>query len=292
MNTETCRLCGGSTEALGAVFGTFSQRHYMLRRCTRCRYAFIADPWTEFERIYDERYYAGHGADPLVDYNFELAEPAATIRRYEWSGITRLVGSLLGGLDGVRWLDFGCGNGGLVRHLLATTNVVASGFEQGSIAAKARQLGIPIASDDSDLNRQPGSLDVVSAIEVIEHTVDPLAELRKIRALLRPGGLLVLTTGNAAPFADRLASWSYVRPEIHVSFFEPGTLALALGQAGFRPASIGSARGFDEILKFKVLKNLGVKRRNRFTDLIPARPVGLAADRRTRLSRMPLGWAV
>ncbi|MBV9336491.1 MAG: class I SAM-dependent methyltransferase [Solirubrobacterales bacterium] len=285
-----CRICGSATRRIGPIHGNYSGRDYELRRCEVCNFAFIADPWTEFERIYDDRYYDGHGADPLVDYRFELSEPARTIRRYEWRGVTHLVERLLGGLDGVRWLDFGCGNGGLVRYVLEHTNAKACGFEEGSIATAARRLGIPILSADA-LSEQPAAFDVVTAIEVIEHTLDPLTELRRIRGLLRSRGLLFLTTGNAAPFASDLARWSYIVPEIHVSFFEPDTLRRALGDAGFCPGSIPPGDGFDEILKFKVLKNLHLRRRSPLTDVIPARPVAALADRRVRLREHPIGWA-
>jgi SAM-dependent methyltransferase len=285
-----CRICGGtSTDRLGSVQGRFSGRDYELRRCPVCRYAFIADPWTAFDQIYDDRYYAGQGADPLVDYQFELDAPSATIRVYEWRGIVGVVTQLLGGLDGVRWLDFGAGNGGLVRYIAAHTPAAAVGFEEGAIATQARHLGIPVqGSLDRELD---GQFDVVTAIEVLEHTVDPLTELRRIRRLLRPAGLLLLTTGNAAPFADRLTEWPYVIPEIHVSFFEPHTLERALAETGFTPGRMPATRGFDDILKFKVLKNLKIRRRTRLTDLVPARPVAALADRRVRLRAHPIGWA-
>jgi SAM-dependent methyltransferase len=271
------------------VTGSYSGRDYELRRCRDCRYAFIADPWTAFDQIYDDRYYAGRGADPLVDYLFELESPQNTIRVYEWRGITRLVAQLLGGLDGVRWLDFGAGNGGLVRYARDHSPADAVGFEEGSIAARARERGIPIRSTLAD--EPAGRFDVITAIEVLEHTLDPLAELRRIRTLLRPGGLLVLTTGNAAPFANRLTRWPYVIPEIHVSFFEPGTLRRALAASGFDPGPMPGGGGFDEVLKFKVLKNLRRQRRTPLTDMIPAGPLASLADRRTRLRAHPIGWA-
>ena len=285
-----CRICGAATRRVGPVHGKYSRRDYELYRCDVCHFAFIADPWTDFKRIYDDRYYDGQGADPMVDYRFELFEPERTIRRYEWQGVTQLVERLLGGLHGVRWLDFGCGNGGLVRYVLEHTGAQACGFEEGSIAAVARRLGIPILAP-GELDEQPEAFDVVTAIEVIEHTLDPLAELRTIRRLLRPGGLLLLTTGNAAPFASDLQRWSYIVPEIHVSFFEPDTLARAFVDSGFQPGKVPAADGFDEILKFKVLKNLRLRRRSRLTDLIPARPVAALADRRVRLRQHPIGWA-
>ncbi len=226
----------------------------------------------------------------MVDYRYELAEPVRTIRQYEWQGLTSIVERLLGGLGGVRWLDFGAGNGGLVRHVLQTTSASAQGFEEGAIAAEARAVGIPMLTA-AELEQAPARFDVVTAIEVLEHTLDPLAELRRIRSLLAPGGLLLLTTGNAAPFAARLTQWSYVIPEIHISFFEPRTLVRALGSSGFRPGPMPSGTGFDDVLKFKVLKNLRIRRRNAMTDRIPARPLAAAADRKTRLSRHPIGWA-
>ncbi|MDQ6745798.1 MAG: class I SAM-dependent methyltransferase [Actinomycetota bacterium] len=288
--TPRCRVCGEATELLGSRWGAYSRRNYELRRCPTCGFAFIADPWTEFERIYDERYYAGRGADPLVDYHFELQAPADTIRQYEWRGITTIVARLLGGLDGVRWLDFGCGSGGLVRHVSQQTPAAACGFEEGSIAGSARKAGIPILTQD-ELSERRGSFDVVTAIEVIEHTLDPLAELRRIRDLLRPGGLLFLTTGNAAPFADRLLRWRYVVPEIHVSFFEPRTLERALVSTGFRPERAARGPGFEQLLKFKVLKNLRLRRRNLLTDRIPAEPLASLAERKVHLGEHPVGWA-
>jgi SAM-dependent methyltransferase len=287
-----CPICQTPAPTVGVVHGDYSDRDYTLRRCPACHFAYVEDPWTDYARIYDAAYYAGQGADPLVDYHFELAEPGRTVRAYEWRGIAEAARHLLGGTGpATRWLDFGAGNGGLVRHLRDTAGIDAVGFEDGAIAADAAALGVPFVGA-AGLDALAGTFDVVTAIEVLEHVLDPVAELRTMRRLLRPGGLLFLTTGNAEPHAKKLTSWPYVIPEIHVAFYEPRTLERAMGLAGLRPQALGSTPGVDEILKFKVLKNLKVRRRSTATDLLPAAAIALAADRIARLRAMPVGWAV
>jgi SAM-dependent methyltransferase len=258
-------------------------------RCDTCGFGAIADPWTEFDRIYDDAYYAGEGADPLVDYAFELAHPQRTIRTWEWEGIARVVQSLGSGAVGARWLDFGCGNGGLVRHLRQHHGVDAVGFEEGAMVRQLSHHGIPhIARDEI---AAAGPFEVITAIEVLEHVLDPVAELRLMAQALAPGGVLFATTGNAAPFRAKLAEWRYVVPEIHVSFFEPMTLARAYEQVGLAVQWPGFVPGWEGIYKFRVLKNLRLRRRNLFTRAIPARPLALAADRYVALSAHPVGRA-
>ncbi len=285
-----CRVCAAPTSPAGSKRGRLTDRPFALRRCARCGYAFVADPDEDYARLYDERYYRGEGADPFVDYLFELERPQETIRRWEWQGLAEVVRALVPVGAKTRWLDYGCGNGGLVRHLNATGACAAAGFETGWIAARARVAGIPLLGAD-ELERLGASFDVVTAIEVIEHAVEPLALLRSIRRLLRPGGLLFLTTGNAANHRD-LTSWGYVIPDIHVSFFEPATLERALTMTGFRPERRGFLPGFEKIIRFKMLKRLGVRRQRRILNALPWSAIARLADARLGVSAHPVGWAV
>jgi SAM-dependent methyltransferase len=285
-----CRICGAASLGVGEAISAYSGRRYRLRRCRSCHFAFVANPWLDLGAIYGEAYYRGQGADPLVDYLAETEHPETTVRIHEWRGTRARVASLVPLGAETSWLDFGCGAGGLVRFLRGTGVPGAVGYEPGWAAAWLRDRSIPVLSD-RDLDQSTGRFDVVTAIEVIEHVLDPVGLLTRIRAVMRPGGLLFLTTGNAAPYRDRLTSWRYVTPDVHISFFEPETLGRALRAAGFEPGFPGFGPGWADIIRYKTLKSLRRQRRTRIQALVPWSVVAPLIDRRLRLSAQPVGWA-
>jgi cyclopropane fatty-acyl-phospholipid synthase-like methyltransferase len=226
----------------------------------------------------------------MVDYHFELAEPTRAVRRYEWSGIVEVVGRLTRLTAETRWLDFGCGNGGLVRRAREVVGCQAIGHEEGAIAADAKKAGIPII-DRADLEARKGTFDVVTAIEVLEHVVEPLEVLGKIRRLLSPGGVFFYTTGNALPHRDRLLAWSYFLPEIHISLYEPSSMQIALQRTGFEPRRMGYVPGWDQITAFKVLKNLGRRQARALDRAIPWQALTPILNRRYGMYDFPVGFA-
>jgi len=290
-STLTCRLCGATTVEVGRKFGTYSRHWYNIRHCPSCRFSYVANPWTEYEKIYAAEYYAGEGADPLVDYLFELEHPQETIRQYEWAGILHIVQSLMRLEPHIQWLDFGCGNGALVRHVRRHGLCDIVGFEEGWIRDKAVATGIPIM-DRAQLETCVHRFDIVTAIEVLEHIVDPLEFLTTVYRVLKPGGLFFCTTGNAQPFRNHLLSWKYLVPEIHVSFFEPETLARALTLTGFRPECKGFLAGFTNVIRFKVLKNLRMRRSSLVEQMLPWRVIARCLDWRLKITAHPVGWAM
>jgi SAM-dependent methyltransferase len=280
-----CPICGSDTTDLATIHSDFSHAEFFFRRCGSCGLVFVTNPNDDFAGLYDAAYYRGAGADSFVNYLEEMGNPN-TIRMYEWRGITRAVRSLCDGTQ-IRWLDFGCGLGGLVRYARAHgfRNIV--GYDQGWGAHWAREHGIDLLDDDQ-LREQAGTFDVVTAIEVVEHIPGPLGTMKQIASLLKPGGVFFLTTGNAEPHRNAFTSWKYVHPDIHVAYFEPRTLSEAYRSVGLEPVPAGFLPGHEDIIRYKVLRTLHGRSRNRLEQLVPWRVASRAIDRRYKLSEQPL----
>jgi len=83
---------------------------------------------------------------------------------------------------------------------------------------------------------EPGSFDVITMWDVIEHVTDPVAELRLVYDLLRPGGLLMLSTPDVGSLVAKATGprWmGYKLAEEHLYYFDEKTISLALEKAAF-----------------------------------------------------------
>lgn len=95
-------------------------------------------------------------------------------------------------------LDFGAGVGLLSRRLLRTG--WARSVTATDLLPRPRDLPDAIKWVDADLNAvtplAAASFDVVVAVEVVEHLENPRATARELFRLLRPGGLVLVSTPN------------------------------------------------------------------------------------------------
>jgi SAM-dependent methyltransferase len=94
-----------------------------------------------------------------------------------------------------RSLDVGCTTG-LLPALLRQHGFQAEGLEINAktahYGAEAHGLPITIGSFE-DYDVPTASFDLLTMCDVVEHTVDPVASLRKANRLLRPGGAALVT---------------------------------------------------------------------------------------------------
>jgi 2-polyprenyl-3-methyl-5-hydroxy-6-metoxy-1,4-benzoquinol methylase len=120
-------------------------------------------------------------------------------------------------------LDVGCFDGRFLD--LLGSGYRRAGIEVHPLAAEhATAKGIEIVGHDfSDLDTLRSPFDVVVAMDVIEHVGNPRAFLASLARATRPGGLVILSTGNTATTPWRLMGGMYWYCSIaeHISFINP-----------------------------------------------------------------------
>jgi 2-polyprenyl-6-hydroxyphenyl methylase / 3-demethylubiquinone-9 3-methyltransferase len=150
-------------------------------------------------------------------------------------------------LDCLTVLDIGCG-GGLVSEPLARLGASVTGIDPAAdnIAAAGRHAaggGLAItyrAARVEDLAAEARLFDAVVCFEVVEHVPDAGAFLKACAALVRPGGLLLLSTINrtlkayflAIVGAEYVLRWLPVGTHQWERFLTPDELVRYLKAAG------------------------------------------------------------
>jgi SAM-dependent methyltransferase len=145
------------------------------------------------------------------------------------------VRTLFGDLSGpVDWLDVGAGYGEFVEGAAAALPAGSrvSGIEPMIAKTRAaRERGLAIT--DTPIEKVEGQFDVVSLINVFSHIPDFEAFGTEIRRLLRPGGYLLLETGNAADLPSRADYPDILYLPDHLVFAGGSQIERILGRLGF-----------------------------------------------------------
>lgn len=154
-------------------------------------------------------------------------------------------------LAGLSALDIGCG-GGLVSEPLARLGASVTGVDPAvpNIAtakkhAQSQNLTIEyLATTVESLVAAARTFDLVVCLEVVEHVPDVAAFLATCATLVRPGGLMVLSTLNrtlkayalAIVGAEYVLRWLPAGTHRWDRFVTPSELAAHLTAAGLSPA--------------------------------------------------------
>jgi SAM-dependent methyltransferase len=219
----TCGLCGGH-----AAVRLFEKNGYTIVRCRACGLIQVEEgpEPQELERLYDEAYFTSDVFHDYVGERDARIESGARAAR----ALTRIVPT-------GKLLDIGCAAGFFLHA--ASRYYEVTGVEISPFAADyaRKEFGLRVLTGDvGNADLEGEQFDVVTMWNTIEHMREPLRSVTSVAPLTRPGGLLVLSTGDASgPLARRgLEDWNLMSPPHHLFFFTRRTLDELLARAGFR----------------------------------------------------------
>ena len=166
--------------------------------------------------------------------------------------------AITGGLTGKQVIDIGCG-GGLVSEGMARRGATVTGIDMADkplAVAKLHALDSGFTVDyqlstaEAIAQQRPGSCDVVTCLEMLEHVPDPASVVAACAALAKPGAPVFFSTLNRNPlsYATAVLGAEYVLGILpkgthdYAKFITPAELAKMARDAGLRVERI---RGMD-----------------------------------------------
>lgn len=112
-------------------------------------------------------------------------------------------------LAGRKVLDVGCG-GGILSESMARRGAEVTGIDMGEAplaVARLHQMESGLTVDYRQITAEalaeemPGTFDVVTCMEMLEHVPDPASVIRACQRLVKPGGQVFFSTINRNPKA-------------------------------------------------------------------------------------------
>ncbi len=155
-----------------------------------------------------------------------------------------------GDLGGKRILDVGCG-GGILTESLASKGASVTGIDMAELSLEVARMHLHESGLDIDYRlstveafaeQNETRFDIVTCLEMLEHVPDPDSVISAATRLLKPDGLLFLSTINRNPksFALAILGAEYVLGLLprgtheYRKFIKPSEIAAQLRKSGLR----------------------------------------------------------
>lgn len=253
---STCPVCWSASESVESF------RPVALCECSRCGLVFDpARSLVERRERYNEDYFdsfsalgAGYNDDPRTRAH------QARVRVRFVDGYVAAPG---------RVLEIGAAAG----YFLAAAR--SAGYEplgvepEAGMAAFARErFHVPVVEGFvEDLDIEPASYDVVCGWHVLEHILEPVMALERLREALRPGGYAIFEVPNLeSTEAQRLGRrWAHLDLRHHVNHFTPRSLRHVMVTAGLQPVATETVAMWRYFRPGVALRPLHVARRTRLS---------------------------
>lgn len=219
----SCFVCDSNkSQSLGVYKG------YNIDRCSECSFIFVNPRPTEeaLRKLYsnpDTNAFAAQSFSPTHLEQHTFAKLIKCLKAHKASG---------------RILEIGCGRGDFLSAAQAA-GYVAEGCELTQSVEEEKTPYTIHRKELSEIKFPAGTFDVVIVRNTFEHYFDPRKELKEIRRILAPNGILYLKVPNISfelgwkSFVT-YQEWNLFCPPWHLNHFSPKTMKAFLKQSGFR----------------------------------------------------------
>ena len=217
---RACPVCGGR-----AIRAMYRVNGYLLAECADCTARFVTEV---LSRDYLTAFYQG------LESHFAYEPDNRDCVEYYYRRLKREIERYAPARGAI--LDVGCSAGyfldlmdGWEKHGIELS------AEHGDKARQKIGPGIFIG-DLEDFPAEPDRYDVITLQDVLDHFRDPYESLKKCRAMLKPGGLLVIKVHDISCLYARLSGPRFYAlvPPSHLFYFNERSLRTVLARAGLR----------------------------------------------------------
>lgn len=217
-----CYICNFTTDIHRVVSG------FTVHTCKKCGLKWVSGVTkNDILSFYNEGYFDSNSKLGYRDYL-----TSEKIHRKNAKRILRIVDKIRF-LNGTRILDIGCAFGFLLDEAEKFKKCNAYGVELSHYAYEYAKniLGLNVLNCEFEsANFEPEFFDVVFLIGTIEHIMSPRDIIKVISKILKPRGLLVMTTIDMSCL---FPLYSFKLPE-HLFYFNYTNMSLLLKETGFK----------------------------------------------------------
>lgn len=197
-------------------------------KCKECRLIWVEDNNNDILSLYDRSYF--YSKAPKIGYANYLADEKN--HRLNARDILKEVDKRID-LTKKRILDIGSAFGFLLDEARMTKLCDTYGVETSNYACEyaKEKLGLNVIQGELEQSRfDIDFFDVVFMIGTIEHLVSPKSALEHIRRILKPDGLIVITTVDT----NGLIPLYSIKPPEHLFYFNHENITLLLEKKGYK----------------------------------------------------------